>query len=130
LHFGTWKAGSFSKTITELDALLADIPLQTVYSPLIWRVTIDALLLKKSGVTLVEKVRTIVFFQDYFNYLNTYIGCHIMTDGESYEQLALEQYESREGKNVIDQALNKVLHFDLIRQARVDADMCYNDAKS
>jgi hypothetical protein len=29
-----------------------------------------------------------------------------------------------------DQALNKVISFDLIRQARVDADMWYNDAKS
>jgi hypothetical protein len=29
LHFGTWKAGSFSETIKELDALLTDIPLQT-----------------------------------------------------------------------------------------------------
>jgi hypothetical protein len=47
LHFGTWKEGSFSETITELDALLADIPLQTGYSPLRWRVAIDALLLKK-----------------------------------------------------------------------------------
>jgi hypothetical protein len=27
LHFGTWKAGSFSENITELDALLKDIPL-------------------------------------------------------------------------------------------------------
>jgi hypothetical protein len=27
-----------------------------------------------------------------------------------------------------DQALNKVLSFDLIRQAQVDADMCSNDA--
>jgi hypothetical protein len=41
-----------------------------------------------------------------------------------------EQYGSREGKNAIEQALNKVLSFDLIRQARMDADMCSNDAKS
>jgi hypothetical protein len=34
LHFGTRKAGSFSGTITELDAILTDIPLQTGYSPL------------------------------------------------------------------------------------------------
>jgi hypothetical protein len=34
LHFVTWKAGSFSETITELDALLTDIPLQTGYYPL------------------------------------------------------------------------------------------------
>jgi hypothetical protein len=50
LHFGTWTAGSFSETITELDAPLIDIPLQTGYSPLRWCVAIDALLLKKAGV--------------------------------------------------------------------------------
>jgi hypothetical protein len=130
LHFGTWKAGSFSETITELDDLLTDIPLQTGYSPLIWRVSIDALLLKKAVVTLVEKLRTIVLFQGGFNYLNKYIGRHMMKDGEAYEQLAWEQYGSRDGKNAIEQALNNVLSFDLIRQARMDAAMCYNDAKS
>jgi hypothetical protein len=46
LHVGTWKAGSFNETITELEALLTDIPLQTGYSPLRWCVAIDALLLK------------------------------------------------------------------------------------
>jgi hypothetical protein len=49
LHLGTWKARSFSETITELDALLTVIPLQTGYSPLRWRVAIDALLSKKAG---------------------------------------------------------------------------------
>jgi hypothetical protein len=48
LHFGTWKAEAFSETITEVDDLLTDIPLQTGYYPLRWRVAIDALLLKKS----------------------------------------------------------------------------------
>jgi hypothetical protein len=86
--------------------------------------------LEKDGVTLVEKLRTIVLFKGDFNYLNKYIGHHMIKEGESYEQLAWEQYGSREGKNVIGQALNKVLSFDLIRQARMDAAMCSNDAKS
>jgi hypothetical protein len=98
----------------ELDALLTDIPLQTGYSPLRWRVAIDALLLKKAGVTLVEKLRTIFLFQGDINYLKKYIGRHMMKDDEAYEQLAWEQYESREGLNAIGQALNKVLFFDLI----------------
>jgi hypothetical protein len=54
----------------------------------------------------------------------------MMKDGESYEQLAWKHYGIHEGNNAIDQALNKVLSFDLIRQALVDADMCSNDAKS
>jgi hypothetical protein len=54
----------------------------------------------------------------------------MMKDGESYEQLAWEQCGSHEGKNEIEQALNKVISFDLIRQARMDAAMCSNYAKS
>jgi hypothetical protein len=71
----------------ELDALLSYIPLQTGYSPIRWCLSIDALLLKQSGVTLVEKLRTIVLFQGEFNYLKKYIGRHMMKDGEAYEQL-------------------------------------------
>jgi hypothetical protein len=85
---------------------------------------------KKAGFTLVEKLHTIVLFQGDFNYMNKYIGRHIMKDSEAYEHLAWEQYGIRAGRKVIDQALDKVLSFDLIQQARMDAAMCYNDAKS
>jgi hypothetical protein len=54
----------------------------------------------------------------------------MMKDGEDYEQLACEKYGSRGGKKAIDQALNKVLSFDLILQARVDAAMCSNEENS
>jgi hypothetical protein len=130
LNFGTWKAGSFREIIAELDALLTHIPLPTGYSPLRWCAAIDSLLLKKAGVTLIEKLRTIFLSQGDFNYLNKYIVRHMMKDGEAYEQLAWEQYGSHEGNTVIEQALNKVLSFDLIRQTRMDAAMCYYDAKS
>jgi hypothetical protein len=114
----------------ELDDLLTYIPLHTGYSPLRWRVAIGSLRLKKAGVAVVEKLRTIVLFQGDFNYLNKYIGRHMMKDSEAYEQLAWEQHGSCEGKNAIDQALNKVLSFRLIRQAEMDAAMCSNDSKS
>jgi hypothetical protein len=82
-----------------------------------WLVAIDALLLKKSGVTVVEKLRPIILFQGDLNYLNKYIGRLMMKDGEAYKQLAWEQYGSHEGNNAIEQGLNKVLSFDLIQQA-------------
>jgi hypothetical protein len=95
LHLGTQKEGSFSETITELDNMLADIPLQTGYSPLRWRAAIDVLLPEKVGVTLLEKMRTlIVIFQGEFDYLNKYIGRHMMKDGASYEQLSWENMGS------------------------------------
>jgi hypothetical protein len=37
-----------------------------------------------------------------------------MKDGEAYEQLAWEQNGTREGNNAIEEALNKLLSFDLI----------------
>jgi hypothetical protein len=86
--------------------------------------------LKKAGVTLVDKLRTILLFQDHFNYLYKYIGRHMMKDSKAYAQLAWEQYGSHDGNNDFDQALNKVLSFDLIRQTLMDAAMCSNDAKS
>jgi hypothetical protein len=71
--------------------LCSQIYIQTGYSPLRGCVAIYVLFLKKAGVTLVEKLRTIVLFQGDFNYLNKYIGRHMMKDGEAYEQLAWEQ---------------------------------------
>jgi hypothetical protein len=130
MHFGTWKAGSSSETVLVLDALLTDVPLQTGYSPLRWCVAINALLLEKAGFMLVYKLRTIVLFQGDFNYLNKCILWCMMKDSEAYSQLALEQYGSHEGKKMINQALNKVLSFDLIGQARVDTAMCSNDDNS
>jgi hypothetical protein len=37
----------------------------------------------------------------------------MMKNGESYDQLAWEQYWSRYGKKAIEQSLHKVLSFDL-----------------
>jgi hypothetical protein len=54
----------------------------------------------------------------------------MIKDGESYEQLAWKQYGSHEGKNATERALNKVLSFEFIRQARMDTAMSSNDAKS
>jgi hypothetical protein len=56
LYFCTCKAGAHNYIKAELDALLTDIPMKMGYSPNRWRLSIDALLLRKSDVTLVEKL--------------------------------------------------------------------------
>jgi hypothetical protein len=53
----------------------------------------------------------------------------MMKNSEFYDQLAWEQYISLAGNKAIYQALNKVLMFDLIRQARRNAVLCSNDVK-
>jgi hypothetical protein len=94
LHFGTWKTGAHSDIIAELDALLMNIPMQYGYLPSRWRTAVDALLLKKSGVMLIEKLRTIFLFQGDFNYMNKFIGSQMMKNSEFYDQLAWEPYGS------------------------------------
>jgi hypothetical protein len=73
LHFGVWKSGSFSELISEVDATLTDIPLQTGYSPKRWRKAVDAVLRKKEGISLIDYVRKIVLFEADFNYLNKFV---------------------------------------------------------
>ena len=73
MHFGSLMAGAQSDLIAEFDATMTNIPLISGYSPERWRQAIDAILLKKQGLYLVEKLRTIVLFEPDFNWLNTTI---------------------------------------------------------
>jgi hypothetical protein len=80
--------------IAEVDALLTNIPMQSGYSAALWRTTVDSLLLKKSGVTLIEKLWNIILFQGDLNYMNKFIGRQMMKNIEFYDQLAREQYRN------------------------------------
>jgi hypothetical protein len=130
LHFGVWKAGAFSDLISEADAILTDIPLQTGYSRRRWRKAVDAILMKKEGISLIDYVRTIVLFHAGFNYLNKFVGRKMMWNAEFFGQLASEQFGSRSGHRAIEQAWNKRLSFDLVRQQRRTATLCSNGTTS
>jgi hypothetical protein len=122
LHFGVWKAGSSSDLISEVDAILTDIPLQTGYPPKRWRKSVDAMLRKKEGSFLIDYVvRTIVLFHADFNYLNKFVGHKMMWNAEFFGQLASDKFGSQSGHRAIEQAWNKMLSFDLVRQQRITA---------
>ena len=130
MHFGTLMASAQSDLIAEFDATMTNIPLISGYSPSRWRQAIDAVLLKKQGLYLVEKLRTIVLFEPDFNWLNKLLGWTMMKFAEDHDQLAPEQYGSRKYHKAIDQVVNKILTFDLLRQLRWPGAVCSNDAKS
>jgi hypothetical protein len=53
---------------------------------------IAAMLTKKEGATLVAKLHiTILLFMADYNYMNKHIGWVMMSNAESYGQLAIEQ---------------------------------------
>lgn len=101
----------------------------TGYSPSRWRTAIDAMLLKKAGNYQVTALRTIVLLEADYNWMNKFPGRKMMKFAEQHKQLAPEQYGSRKFHKAIDQVVNKVLTFDLLRQLRRTGALCSNDAK-
>jgi hypothetical protein len=95
LSFATMKAGAKDEVIAEMDFLAAQIPLQGGFSPDSWQRATDVMIPKKSGVTLLSGLRTIVLFPVDCNYVFKFIGKEMMKRAESLGALAPEQYGSR-----------------------------------
>ena len=129
-HFGHFRAGTTNRLIADFEATMANIPFATGYSPSRWRHGMDVELLKKPGNYRVTDLRTIVLYDAEFNRNNALLGRRLMAQAEHLNQFAPEQYGSRKGMSAIEHGLNKRLTFDLIRQLRLPAAMCSNDAKS
>ena len=130
VHFGHFKAGTTRPLVADFDATMANIPFATGYSPTRWRHGTDVELVKKAGNFKVTDLRTIILYDAEFNRNNAILGRRLMAQAEKYSQLAPEQYGSRKRLSAIEHGLNKRLTFDLIRQLRIPAALCSNDAKS
>jgi hypothetical protein len=88
------------------------------------------MLQKKSGVTDLSALRTIVLFPVDCNYAFKHIWWKMMQIAELTKSLAPEQYGSRKRHKAIDLAVNKALTFDILRQLKRSGAICSNDAKS
>ena len=87
------------------------------------------MILKKEGVTDVDKLRTIVLYKADFNHNNKYLGRAMMYYTVLQDMLAKEQY-SILGKKCIDHIINRRLLFDLIRYQKSSLSMASVDLKS
>jgi hypothetical protein len=133
INFSVLKAGAHSDLIATFDAVMTEIPILLGYFPERWRKAIDAVLIKKAGVFLANKLMTIVLFEADFNYLNKHVGRTMIRSAQIFGHLAREQYGSRQGHKAIDQATNKQLTTDLLLLLREpgvvlsqDASGCYD----
>jgi hypothetical protein len=88
------------------------------------------MLMKKSGVTDLSGLRTIVLFPVDCNFAFKHVGRSMMRIAKKTKSLATEQYGSRRQHKAIDLAVNKALTFDILRQLKRPAAICSNDAKS
>jgi hypothetical protein len=62
LSFSTMKARAYSDQIAQLDWTMTRITLEVGFAPRHWKQCMDVMLLKKSGVTELSSLRTIVLF--------------------------------------------------------------------
>jgi len=74
IHFGHYIAGTFNPDILLLNATMANIPLNTGYSPERWRKGLNVMLEKSPGNFNVEKLRIILLFEADFNANNKWLG--------------------------------------------------------
>ena len=129
LHFGHFKASCSHDLIMLVNYILAEIPFRTGYSPLRWRNATDVMILKKSGLYDVSKLRTIVLYEADFNHNNKFLGRSMMHHAVPQQLISKEQY-SIPGKKAIDHALNCRLLFDITRYQKTSMAMTSVDLKS
>ncbi len=88
------------------------------------------MILKKSGVTHLNSLRTIVIFPFDCNFAFKHVGRKMMKIAELSNTLATKQYGSRKHHQAIDLAVNKTFTFDILWQLKRPGAICSNDAKS
>jgi hypothetical protein len=129
LHFGHFKAGAECEAIGRAEALMAHMPYRTGYAPKRWQQGTGVMLLKEANNNNVEKMRTILLLPPDYNFNNKLLGRQVMYHAEQKKLIAPEQYGSRKALSAIEHCTNKRLTFDIIRQTKVPAALCSNDAK-
>eukprot|EP00978_Attheya_sp_CCMP212_P007808 scaffold18161_cov56-Attheya_sp.AAC.5 len=113
-----WKASCESPLLASLDASWANYPWITCCSPSRWENAIDILIPKKVESTRVEESRHVCLFEVDCNMNHKRLGRMFMDMAKTNGGLAWEQYGSHKGKAAAEQALNKRLVFDILRQDR------------
>jgi hypothetical protein len=130
LSFSTMKAGSFDPDISFVDCTLTKIPLERGFAPSRWKHCLDVMILKKSGVTDLSGLWTIILFPVDCNYAFKHVGRTMMKTAEQANALAPEQYGIRKRHRSINLAVNKALTFDILRQLKRPGAVCSNDDKT
>ncbi len=130
MSFSTMKAGASDPDIAATDCSLTRIPLTVGFAPQRWKFCLDVMLMKKSGITDLSGLRTIVLFPVDCNFAFKHVGRSMMEIAEKTSSLAPEQYGSRKRHKAIDLAVNKSLTFDILRQLKRPGAICSNNAKS
>jgi hypothetical protein len=121
-------AGTEDITIAEVDAAMVSIATLSGYCPRRWSEAIDVMIPQKADSIHVEKLRIIVLFHALFDMVNKKVAREAIQNATKMNAIPSE-IAAKKGHRAADHGLNKVLTFDIIRQRRIPAPLCSNDAK-
>jgi hypothetical protein len=127
LHFGHWKSGIKDEQVAHMQWLITFLPGK--FSPISWRQATDVMILKKSGVLNIERLRTIVLYEADYNFFNKCVGRQAMDNG-IYNNLVAEEQYSKPNSSAQDQCINRRLIFDLVRHTKQAMALASSDLKS
>ena len=108
---------------------------------IIYRLSIDHCAEKRSRRDIIEEngehrdrnLRTIVLLKQDFNYLNKFVGLHLLAMADKYGHLAIKQYLTSKNDLAMNHSVNKSVKLLFFRQngliflpAYTDAKLCYD----
>jgi len=128
-HFGMWKAGARHHTLSRLEWILSITPIKRGFSPDVWKKATDVMILKASGNTDLDALRTVVLYEADFNFMNKQIG-KIAVDNATKNGLMADEQFAKSGSSPIDQSVCRRLIFDLVRFQKSSLVMCSTDLLS
>ena len=129
LGFSTYRTTSTDPSLNRIDALLRNIPVKNGIIPEYWKNITDCMILKRSGIHTINKMRTIQLMDPEYNNINKLAGKRIMEVAEKYNLLAKDQYGSRKRHKSSNCCLNKVCLMDILRQKKHAGAISMNDLK-
>ena len=128
-HFGMWKAGARHAALGRLEWILSTIPLIHGFSPDVWKKATDVMILKASGKTDLDSLRTVVLYEADFNFMNKQIGRAAVDNALINMQMATEQY-AKSRSSPVDQCISRRIVFDLSRFQKSSLVVCSTDLLS
>lgn len=128
-HFGMWKAGARHHYLGRIEWILSIIPIKRGFSPDVWKKATDVMILKASGNTDLDALRTVVLYEADFNFINKQIG-KIAVENAAQNGLMVEEQFAKSGSSPIDQCVSRRLIFDLVRFQKASLVMCSTDLLS
>ena len=129
IHFGHFKAATDCKSNILFHYAMTEIPFRSGYTPKRWLKATNVMILKKEGITDIDRLRTIVLFEADYNHNNKFLGRHMMRHCIDNKLMAPEQYFIP-GKKCIDHVINRRLTFDILRYQKASLAMGSVDLKS